>query len=166
MAEGDSNALDPPRELIRETVTMALYIGLSLLAVLVAVPTADESETGSGLARTVALTALGLLVAHQVAFRISTRLVSKGGLPKEDLKLLGGQIAGGLFVAVLAVLPLLLWGPSALRVTEFLLISMVAVVGYLAARSAPTGRIRSLAYVAILVLVVVAVLWIKSLAGH
>ena len=153
------------RELIRETVTMALYIGLSLLAVLVAIPKPEE-ESSTHVALTVALSALGLVVAHQIAFRVSTRLVSRGALPGEDVKLLLGQIAGGLAVVVIATVPLLIWGPDALIAVEVLLVALVAVVGYVAARSVPVSRLRAILYMAGVVLAVAVVLWLKLLVGH
>jgi len=165
MSDSEASVSGFRRELIRETVTMALYIGLSLLAVLVAIPRPEE-ETGSNLALTVALTALGLVVAHQVAFRVSTRLVSQGDLPGEDVKLLLGQIAGGLAVVVIATVPLLIWGPDALIAVEILLVALVAVVGYVAARSVPVSRLRAILYMAGVVVAVLAVLWLKSLVGH
>jgi hypothetical protein len=40
------------------------------------------------------------------------------------------------------------------------------VVGYLIARSRPTGRLRSMGYVLSIALAVVAILFVKSLVGH
>lgn len=153
------------REWLREAVTMALYVSLSLLAVLVALPPGQQlSETD--LALTVLVTSIALLFAHAVAFRLSSRLVNKGLLDDVGRKLLAAQLAGGLATAVIASAPVFLLGSAGIRISEFLLLAFVAVTGYRAARSVPASRTRSLAYVGVLVLVVLAVLFVKSLVGH
>ena len=61
---------------LHEVTTMALYVSLSLLAVLIALPDVNPGEDNrfeEGL--TVLGTGLGLVLAHHVAFRMSTRLV-------------------------------------------------------------------------------------------
>lgn len=144
---------------------MALYVGLSLLAVLVAQPP-DSTLSESDLWLTILITAIALLLAHQVAFRLSSRLVNKGLLDPTGLKLLGAQTIGGLGAAVVAALPVLILGPSGIRVSEFLILAFVAATGYRAARSVPTSRLRALLYVGFLVVVVMVVLFVKSLVGH
>jgi hypothetical protein len=144
---------------------MALYVSLSLLAVLLAAPSGTD-ESRVRLALTVGLTAIGLLLAHQVAFRMSTRLVNRGEVDTETARLLAAQSVGGLAVAVLAVVPVLLFGAAGLRVAELLLLGVVAFVGYLTARVKATSRIRSLGYVLGVVAMVGVVLVVKSLAGH
>lgn len=153
-------------EVWREGVTMALYISLSLLAVMTALPS-PEAEGGSRLALTVGLTAVGLVLAHQVAFRMSSRLVTPGStLEPIAARVQRAQLLGGGAVTLLAVLPVLLFGASAYRWSLALLLLFVMVVGYLVARSAPHSRLRSLVYVVGVAVVVVAVLVVKSLAGH
>lgn len=153
-------------EVWREGVTMALYISLSQLAVMTALP-AHAASTDSRLALTVALTSVGLVLAHQVAFRMSSRLVARGsGLEPMAPKLLRAQLVGGGFVTVLAVLPILLFGPAAYNWSIGLLLIFVMVVGYLVARSAPMSRLRSLVYVAGVAVVVIGVLAVKSLVNH
>jgi hypothetical protein len=56
------------RERVREGVTL----GLSLLAVMVALPLDVSPSAAASPATVILLTAVGLLVAHQLAFRIST----------------------------------------------------------------------------------------------
>ena len=148
------------RELIREAVTMALYVSLSLLAVLIALPTSTEdSRVIAGLA--VLGTAVGLVLAHHVAFRMSTRLVNGGLLTTESVHALKAQAAGGFPVAVLASLPVFLFGQvPGEQIAELLLLVFVALVGYRSARFA-SSRTRSLIYVAGVVLVVSGVLLVK-----
>ena len=154
------------RESWREGITMALYISLSQLAVMVALPT-QQVQDAANLALTVALTSVGLILAHQLAFRLSTRLVAKGSsVGAQDLRLLRAQLIGGGAVTVLAALPILLFGNGAYRVSLGLLLLFVMVVGYLAARSAPTSRPKSLLYVLFVGALVVGVLFVKNLVSH
>ena len=169
MAEPDATAHDDDpeeSEIWREGITMALYISLSQLAVMVALPTQQVQEA-TNLALTVALTSIGLILAHQLAFRISTRLVSKDSrVGQRDLRLLRAQLIGGGAVTVLAALPILLFGNGAYRISLGLLLLFVMVVGYLAARTAPTSRPKSLLYVLGVGALVVGVLFVKNLVSH
>jgi hypothetical protein len=150
----------------REGVTMALYISLSQLAVMTALPS-QQASTDRGLAGLVALTSIGLILAHQLAFRMSSKLFAEGSrLGDLDLGLLRAQTLGGGAVTVVAVLPILLFGSQAYLVSILLLLLFVLVVGYLVARTVPVSRIRSLAYVGGVAVVVVGVLVVKSLVGH
>lgn len=153
-------------EIWREGITMALYVSLSQLAVMTALPS-QEASTDSKLALTVALTSVGLVLAHQVAFRMSSRLVAPGSkLEPLAPRLLRAQLLGGAAVTVLAVLPILLFGPAAYNWSVGLLLLFVMAVGYLVARSAPHSRLRSLLYVAVVALAVIGVLVVKSLVSH
>lgn len=145
---------------------MALYISLSQLAVMVALPT-EQDDTGNGLWVTVTLTSIGLIFAHQVAFRISARLVAKGSvLDPFTPRLLQYQLVGGFAVTILAAAPILLFGNGAYRWSMALLLLFVMAVGYVTARSAPTSRLRSIAYMLGVAGVVVAVLVVKNLVHH
>ena len=153
-------------EVWREGITIALYISLSQLAVMTALPTPSPDATAE-LAWTVALTSIGLVLAHQVAFRMSSRLVAPGSrLEPLAPRVLRAQLLGGGAVTLLAVLPILVAGAGAYRWSIGLLLLFVMVVGYLVARSTPRGRLESLAYVVIVAVVVVGVLAVKSLAAH
>ncbi|MCU0265923.1 MAG: hypothetical protein MUC45_07370 [Actinomycetia bacterium] len=162
MPEPADSAVDPARrERWREGVMMALYVSLSQVAVLLALPDDDVS------ALTVGLTSVGLLLAHRVAFQVSTRLVNQGRLDAEQAQVLGAQLVGGLVVTVIAVLPILLVdGPGGVRIAEVLLLGFVAVVSYLTARTVPTSRPRALGYAAAVLVVASAVLVVKAVAAH
>jgi hypothetical protein len=145
---------------------MALYISLSLLAVMAAMPSQEASENSS-LALLITLTTVGLVFAHQVAFRMSSRLVAPGSkLEPLAPRLLRAQLIGGAAVTALAVAPVLIFGPVAYRWSMGLLLLFVMVVGYLVARSAPYTRTRSLIYVLVVLLVAIAIIAVKSLVGH
>lgn len=153
-------------EVWREGVTMALYLSLSQLAVMTAMP-AQEASANTALALTVALTSVGLVLAHQVAFRMSSRLVAPGSrLEPLVPRVMRAQLVGGGAVTLLAVLPIVLFGSDAYRWSIALLLLFVMVVGYLVARSAPYSRVRSLLYVAGVAVIVVGVLTVKSLVNH
>lgn len=144
---------------------MALYISLSLLAVLVAFPKNDHLS-GLAAAATLLATAVGLVLAHHVAFRLSSRLVDQGLVTTESLQALGAQMAGALPVAVVAAVPPLLFGTDTGRVvSELLLLAFVAGVGYLAVRQS-ASRGRSIIYVAWLVGIIAVVVAVKTAVGH
>jgi hypothetical protein len=167
MAEHDAaaEAERERREVVREAVTMALYVSLSQLAVLAALPL-DQAE-GATLAWTITLTSVGLVLAHQLAFRMSSRLITKGSaLEPLAPRILRAQLAGGAVVTLLAVVPVLVLGPDAIRLSAALLLLFVMGVGYAVARSAPMSRLRSLAYVLVIALLAGVILAVKSLVGH
>ncbi len=150
----------------REGLTMALYVSLSLLAVILAVPTPQDDER-TRLTLTIVLTSVGLVLAHQVAFRMSARLLAPGGrLDGHANRSVQAQLVGGAAVTALAALPVLLLGADALWLSVVLLLVFVLGVGYLVARSAGRGVARSLLYVLAIGVVVVGVLVVKSLVGH
>jgi hypothetical protein len=152
------------RELIREGVTMALYISLSLLAVMVALPPDISPAASSTPALALFVTAFGLLIAHALAFRISARLAHRGRLASEHLELLGVQIVGGLAVTIVAAAPVLLFGAATgVLVAELLLVAFIAVVAYAAVRMVPVSRGRAVTYVAAVVLLALVAVGIKNL---
>jgi hypothetical protein len=155
------------RERIREGVTMALYISLSLLAVMLAVPRDAGPATADSPALVIFLTSLGLILAHQLASRLSTRLAHHGRLGREHLDLFAAQLLGGLIVTVVAVIPVILIdGIRGVIVSELVLLTFIAGVAYTAARLVPHSRIRSLGYAGGIVVIALAVLWVKGLVGH
>lgn len=151
------------REFVREAVTMALYLSLSLLAVLLARPS-NPAQDPVGL---LFLTAVALLVAHLLAFAISSRLVSKGVFDAEARLIAFAQICGGALVVTMVMVPLLLFdAPTSVRVSEGLLLGAVGGVGYAAARQADVSRGRAFVYVVIVVASAVLVLLLKAAVGH
>lgn len=158
---------DHAPEVLVEGLTMALYISLSLLAVVIAMPTASSSTTAGDVASAILLTAAGLVLAHLVAFRLSARMVHGGQLPPEAPEIIVAQVIGGLAVAVIAAVPVLVLGaPYGGLVTEGAMLGIVALAGYSVARQAGLSRTRRLTYVAGVVLVTLAILAVKAAAGH
>ena len=153
-------------ELLREVTTMALYVSLSILAVLIALPVVGNTDNRVQAGFTVLATGLGLVLAHHLSFRMSSRLVNGGLLSPQSVEALTAQALGGLPVAVLAALPVFALGEEPGEVvSEVLLLGFVALVGYRSARFT-SGVGRSLLYVGVIVAAVAAVLVIKLLAGH
>jgi hypothetical protein len=164
----DHSRLDDPLlpEVARESVTMALYQSLSLLAVLLATPSPTGEDTRVEVALTVFLTGLGLLLAHHMAFRISSRLVNAGVLSPESTRLLRAQALGGLPVIVLASIPPLVFGVErGTAVSELVLLGIVALVGYRAVRQA-VSRGRAIGYLLVTVVVAGLVIALKLAVGH
>ncbi len=162
-SEVDVDSEAPQQELLREGVTMALYVSLSLLAVIVALP--NESETTQ--AATIAVTSLGLILAHWMAFRISSRYAQRGQVTKESVELIGAQISGGLIVTVVAVVPVILFDrPLGSEISLGLLTLFVCATAYVAARSVPVSRTRALIYVGIILALTAGIVTLKTLVGH
>ena len=162
-----SGRLNPQEvEVWREGITMSLYISLSQLAVISALPDATDNPEFS-LAWAIALTSIGLVLAHQVAFRMSSRLLNAGSNLHENARqVLVAQFIGGVLVTLIALIPALILGNSAYFLSLGLLFTYVMAVGYLIARSRPTSRIRALGYVASVAIAVAVVLYFKGLIDH
>ncbi len=143
---------------------MALYVSLSLLAVLVALP-AHAASSRVAAAVTIVVAALGLVLAHHVAFRLLAA-VDNGLVTKESLRLLGAQLAGAVPVAAVAAVPPLIVGGDAGRIlSEVVLVGFVALVGYRAARQTASPA-RSMLYVGGLVVTIAVVVAVKTAVGH
>lgn len=162
-----SGRLTPEQaDIWREGITMSLYISLSQLAVISAFPT-DNAESDFSLAWAIALTSVGLVMAHQVAFRMSSRLIAANSeLHAHAGRILTAQLIGGALVTAIALVPALIFGNSAFFISLGALFVYVMAVGYLIARSRPTSRLRSIGYVVSIAFAVVAILFVKSLVGH
>jgi diaminopimelate decarboxylase len=151
-------------ERLREGMTMALYLSLSLLAVMVAFEDPTHPDMTDS-AQLVFLTAIGLMLAHLLAFRMSSHFVSRGERTTEYVGLVLAQVAGGAVVTAIATVPLLLLGSwPGLLVSEVALLALIAGVGYVTGRAAGYTRLRAVLYVLGVVALTVVVLWVKGLA--
>ena len=131
-----------------------------------ALPVSVASAAGASHAAILFVTSIGLLIAHQLAFRLSARL-AHGKLASEHLELLAAQLIGGMAVTVVAVVPVLVIGGQAgLLIAELALITFIAVVGYIAARGIPVSRVRALLYVAGVVALTLVIIGVKNLAHY
>jgi hypothetical protein len=154
------------RELAREAVTMALYVSLTLLAALVAIPSDDVPGT----VRTAAVIwggAAGLALAHWLAFDIAARIYRSEHLDR--LHRLGGPVAlaAALAVATVTSVPLLL-APDDLasEVAICILAAILATAGFGVGRRSGAGLLRSLVGALIVLGVAGLVVAIKIAVDH
>ncbi|MFA7323248.1 MAG: hypothetical protein WC005_02705 [Candidatus Nanopelagicales bacterium] len=160
-----SERLEGRSEEWREGVTMAIYVNLSLLAVLLVIPE-DEEQSHAGLALMVVSTAISLLIAHHLAFRISSRFVHNGQVQHSTKRLLLAQAMGGATAAALAAVPVLLFGADGIWISDLLLLAFVCTIGFIASRSGGASILRALGYVALLIVLVTGVIILKNLTTH
>jgi len=140
------------QQLARELVASALYVDLVLLAGLVVVPS-DQLPHGRVVVPVVLGTAIGLLAAHWLAFRLAVQVTTAGTWHRAASQEAAAQLAGGLSVAVLAALPFLLLPPEqALRVALLLLVVPPAAIGL------AIGRLRGHTWALSAVVALVALL--------
>lgn len=156
---------DLTAELRREGYTMALYVAICLLGLLLALP-------GGGVGPHPILiiwgTTIGLAGAHWFAFRVSTRLIAAGRVRRADVALATAQLLGAAVVAVLATAGIAMFPDRAeILATQLLLASFVAVVGFVASRGGAGSLLRALGYAFVLFVAAVALALVKNaLAGH
>lgn len=154
------------RELAREAVTMALYVALTLLGVLVAVPSDDVPGT----LETAAILwggAVGLALAHWLAFDLAGRLYGVEQLDR--LHRLGGPVglAAALAVALLATIPLLAAPEDvASEAATLVLVLIVAAAGFGVGRRSGAGIARSAAGGLLVLAVAGVVVVVKIAIGH
>lgn len=155
------------RALAREFFASALYVAIVLLAALVALPH-DRLPEDASVVATLFGTAIGLVLAHFVAFRLAAHLTTESGLaPAEVLQEAGAGLAGGLLVAALAALPYLVWNADAAQVATLITLSLLpALTGVAIARL--RGRSWAVSTVAGAIALAIALLAVlaKTLLGH
>jgi hypothetical protein len=151
----------------REFFAAALYMALVLLAALVAVPV-DRLPGDADLVATMAGTAIGLVLAHWLAFRLAAHLTAEGGFGAASAaREAGAQIMGGLAVALVASVPfLVLDGEDALSVTLVLLVALPAVTGLAIARLRGRSWVESVVTAGIVLGIAVLVVVVKVALGH
>ena len=145
---------------------MALYVAICLIAALTAL--ANVTAVPGHILGLVWGTTVGLAVAHVFAFRIAGRLVHDGDLSRADRIISLVQLAAAAAVAAIVTVPVLL-DPTADEFTWALYAcaAIIGVVGFLVARGAERGRIRSVLFGLGVLLAAFAVAAIKhALAGH
>ena len=155
------------KEVVREAMTMALYVAVCLLAALSAI--AESSDHGHVQVLGIIWgTAIGLVLAHIYAFRMSTRLVAAGVVPPAERELALAQVVGAAVVAVMCTIPVVVLSPtSELDTVRLLLAGFIATVAFLVARNSGASTFRSTLYAALSLLVGVAVALTKNvLSGH
>lgn len=128
---------------------MALYVSITLLAALAALP--DDDPAGSGGVHGLALlgviwgTTVGLALAHWFAFTVASRGVALGARRLADLELAAAQLGGAAVVALLTTIPAVLLSDDLdLEVSIWVPAAVLGVSGYFTGRAAGRSPLRSL----------------------
>jgi len=146
---------------------MALYVAVCLLAALSAL----AESASQGHVRVLGViwgTSIGLVLAHIYAFRMSTRLIAAGQLPRADRDLALSQVVGAAVVALLCTIPVLLISPTGeLDAVRLLLAGFIATVAYFVVRNSGASTLASATYAALSLGAAVAIAIAKNvLSGH
>lgn len=164
-------------DVLREAMTMVLYLSIVLLATLAALPTGVEASSdshGGGGVHGLELvgliwgTTIGLALAHWFAFRLTARAFS-GGKPTEgDLYVGLAQIAGAAGVAFLCTIPVLLFGDSnEVQAATVVPGVIVGIAGYFTARAGGRSKTQALILGGIVMVLGLTVAAVKNfLLGH
>ena len=150
-----------------EASTMALYVSVVLLAALVALRDATDTDQ-TELLQLIWGTTLGLALAHFYAFRVSSRLIRGRPFDRGDLRSALAQLVGASAVAVLCTIPVaLLPSPTEDDMVRLWIGLLLGVAGYTSGRAGGASRPRSLVLGAVVLAVGVTVALVKNaLAGH
>ncbi len=164
---GEGEASVHRRALAREFFASALYVALVLLAALVALPR-DRLPTDHAVMATLFGTALGLVLAHFVAFRFAAHFTAEAGRAEAPLiQEAASGLAGGLLVAIIAGIPYVVFdGDDALLGSLIALATLPAVMGGAIARLRGRSRAQSLAAAGLALVAAMAVVYVKDFLGH
>jgi len=161
-------------EILREAVTMVLYVSVVEIAELAALPEAHLSNghvTGPVGAQLLAIiwgTAVGLAIAHWFAFRLAANAFRGDRVTGLDKQVGLAQIGAAMFVAAVSSLPVLLLDD--VRAQEFTGVVpavLIGIVGYLIARETGKSRFAAALYGGTALAVGLLVATVKgALAAH
>lgn len=154
-------------ELRKEASVMALYVAVCLLAALSAL----GEDADHGHVRAFGLvwgTTIGLALAHAFAFRVSARLVTAGQLGRHDAQIVAAQLAGAVFVAAVATVPIVLFDSTAeFDAVRVVLSVLIGAAGFAVARSSGASRVRSWISAGVVLLLAATIAVVKNvLSGH
>src|SRR3954470_9428900 len=161
-------------EVLREAVTMTLYVSVVLVAELAAIPEehfAGGRVTGAVGEQLLAIvwgTALGLAAAHWFAFRLAAPAFRGERPTRLDTYIGLVQVGSAMFVAAVSSLPVLLFSDvHAQETTGDVPALLIGVVGYLIARATGRSRLAAIFYgLTVLTLGVLVALIKTRLAAH
>lgn len=153
-------------EMRKEAATMALYVAISLLAALTALPPGTREHVPMlGL---IWGTTAGLALAHVFAFRVTARLVARGRVRASDVLSGSAQVGGATLVALLATVAVVL-SPERTEgeILALVLAGVIALVAFAVAVGGGAPRHRALLYAAGVLVLAVGVVQLKNqLTGH
>jgi hypothetical protein len=123
-------------ELRRDALTMALYVAIGLIGALSLFDTSLSGSSARQLAETIWGITIGLVLAHVFAFVVAAHAAGRGSMRRHDGEAAVAHLVGGLAVAVIATVAVLLVPESAeLRTVRLVLAAFIGGVGYLVRRS-------------------------------
>jgi len=165
---------DEHAEILREAITMVLYVSVVEIAELAALPeshVANGQVTGPVSSQLLAIvwgTAVGLAIAHWFAFRLAARAFRGEGPTRQDTYIGLAQVGAAIFVAAVSSLPVLLLSDvRAQELTGDVPAILIGIVGYLIARYSGKSRLPSALYGITALAIGVLVALVKSvLAAH
>ena len=154
------------RVLAREVLASALYVALVLLAALLAVPS-DRLPPDAEMVWLILGTAVGLLLAHWLAFRLAARITTEGDWTPSAAQEAAAQLAGGLAIAVLAAAPFLALDGTSARVASLAaLAALPALAGCLIARLRGRTWLFALTAGALVLVLAAGIVAAKNTLGH
>jgi len=164
-------------DVLREAMTMALYLSIVLLATLAALPSgSDGSGEGHGAGGIHGLdlvwliwgTTIGLALAHWFAFRLTVRAFSGGNATQSDLYVGIAQVVAAAGVAFLCSIPVVLIGDSnEVQAATVVPGVIVGIAGYFTARAGGRSKTQSLILGGIVMVLGLTVAAVKNfLIGH
>jgi hypothetical protein len=161
-------------EIIREAVTMVLYVSVVEIAELAALPAEHvagghvDGPVGAELLAIIWGTAIGLAIAHWFAFRLAGRAFRGDRVTGLDTKVGLAQVGAAIFVALVSSLPVLLLNDVRAQIfTGWIPAVLIGSVGYLIARETGRSRMAAAAFGITALALGLLVAAVKStLAGH
>ena len=154
---------DEQRHLVREALTMALYVSITLLAA----ETATRSPSDPRAEEIIWATTVGLALAHWCAFILASRLV--GPIHDEvplTRQLMAELIGAGAIGVVATVVVLALPRDVQWQVARYTIAACVGLVAYAQLRLLGASRPRALRVAIAALAVAEAVATVKRILGH
>ena len=172
--EQAGQASEARADVLRETVTMVLYVSVVLIAELASIPEqhfADARVTGAVGGQLLAIvwgTAVGLAVAHWFAFRLAAPAFRGERPTRLDTYIGLAQVGSAMFVAAISSLPVLLFSDlHAQETTGDVPALLIGVIGWLVARKTGRSRVAAVFYGVTAMMLGVLVALVKTrLAAH
>jgi MYXO-CTERM domain-containing protein len=154
------------QQVLREIITVALYLAIVLLALLLGL-----GEGSSSQGREVILiweAAIGLGIAHLFAARLTAIVASGGRLDAEELWVDFAVGVTVVAIAGVATLPYVVWTDTgdAGTAAGVWLMGLIGVAAYAGTRRAGASRLRSLLLAALGLVSAASVVFIKYLISH
>lgn len=154
---------DEQRHVVREALTMALYVSITLLAV----ETATKSPSDPRAEEIIWATTVGLALAHWCAFILASRLVGPIGAAIPVGRQLIAELIGASAIGVVATLVVVALPTDVQwQVARYTIAGCVGLVAYGQLRLLGASRPRALRVAIVALAVAEAVATLKRIIGH